>query len=167
MKSVHVAKLNGRSIVAWVATEMALSEEPVLWEHSSVPYLQLISIDVQLDDGAVYRMLSQLDDGSGYYGLYLVGRDAMDTTFGYESGSIYRTRVLSELPVGPASLVVTDIDGPNAVLAVDVTIGGHSVSCWAAEVQERDGGYFDIVAGDESILIQVDGIRPQPLSARV
>jgi hypothetical protein len=33
--------------------------------HSTVPYLQLISMDLQLDDGLVYRMFSKLDDGSG------------------------------------------------------------------------------------------------------
>ncbi|MDQ1832544.1 hypothetical protein [Massilia scottii] len=165
MKPLHIATLHGCSIVRWVGTEMALSEGiaedgPVLWDHPSVPYLQLISIDVQLNDGAVYRLLSHDDDGTGCDGLYLLVRQAMDTPSCAESGSIFRTRELSELPIGAAIVSVTDMDGPHAVLRVDIVVGTHTVSCWAAEVYERDGGDFAIVDRDESILIQVDGIRP-------
>ncbi|MCY0913733.1 hypothetical protein [Massilia antarctica] len=125
-----------------------------------VPYLQFISIDVQLNDGSVYRMLSHYDDGTGCYGLYLLVQDAMDTPSGAESGSIYRTRELSELPIGAATVKITDIDGPNAVLRVDIVVGTHTVSCWAAEVYDRGGGDFAVVDRDESILVQVDGVRP-------
>lgn len=165
MKSVDVTQLNGHCIVRWVGTEMALSdgavrEGPVLWAHPAVPYLQLVSLDIQLDDGSVYRMLSQSGDGSGYYGLYLLGQDAIDTPSSSESGSIYRTRELSELPVGSVNVAVTELDGPNAVLRVELGIGGRTMSCWAAEVYERDEENFEVCGGDESILIQVDGFRP-------
>lgn len=116
----------------------------MLWEHSSVPYLQLISIDVLLTDGAVYRVSSQADDGSGYYGLFLIGRDAMDTAIRPEVGSIFRTRDLSELPVGVASIAITEGDGSNSVLRVEIAVEGRTISFWAAEVYERDDGYFDV-----------------------
>lgn len=58
----------------------ASCEHAIRWLHAlgashsprafSVPYLQLISIDFQLEDGSVYHMLSQLDDGSGSGVLY-------------------------------------------------------------------------------------------------
>ena len=38
--------------------------------------------------------------------------------------------------------------------------GGRMISFWAAEVYEREGGYFEVVGNDESILVQVDGIKP-------
>ena len=143
-------------------SESPIGEGPVLWEHSSVPYLQLISIDLQMEDGSVYRMLSQLDDGSRsrFFGLYLVIRDAIENPCTSEIGSIYRTRELCELPVGSASVVVTETDGPNAVVRMEMGVGGATISFWAAEVGERDGGCFEILGPDESILVQVDGIRP-------
>ena len=90
--------------------------------HSSVPDLQLISIDLQLEVGSVYRMLSQLDDGSGsgYCGLYLVIRDAIESPCTLQIGSIYRTRELSELPVEAATVAVTEADGPNAVVRMEM-----------------------------------------------
>lgn len=132
--------------------------------HSSVPYPQLISIDLQLDDGSVYRMLSQLDDGSGsgYCGLYLDIRDANESPCTFEIGSIYRTRELSEMPVGATTVAVTESDGPAAVVRMEMGVGGATISFWAAEVDERDGGSFEIGGPDESILVQVDGMRPLP-----
>lgn len=163
---MNFSTLENKTIARWVGTEMALSDGsfgdgPVVWEHSSVPYLQLISIDVLLTDGAVYQLSSQADDGSGYYGLFLTGRDAMDTAIRPEVGSIFRTRDLSELPIGVANVVVTEVDGPNSVLRAEISIDGRKISFWAAEAYERDGGHFDVVGCDESILIQVDGTRPR------
>ncbi|HEY0589598.1 MAG TPA: hypothetical protein VGD52_25955 [Pseudoduganella sp.] len=163
---MEFTKLNGHSIVRWVGTEMALSgggwdTEPVVWEHSSVPYLQLISIDVLLADRSVYRVCSQLDDGSGNYGLLLSVVDALDTPSIPDVGSIYRTRDLIELPVGVATVAITEIDGADAVLRVEIAAEGRTISLWVAEVYERDGGLFDVVGCDESILVQVDGARPR------
>jgi hypothetical protein len=163
---MEFTKLNGHSIARWVGTEMALSgggwdTGPVLWEHSSVPYLQLISIDVLLTDGSVYRVCSQADDGSSYYGLFLGSVESLDTPSSPEVGSIYRTRELIELPVGVATVAITEIDGPDAVLRVEIVAGGRTISFWAAEVYERDGGFFDVVGCDESILVKVDGARPK------
>lgn len=163
----HISTLNGQAIVRWVATEMALSDgdpqdTPLVWAHPSVPYLQLISIDVQLADGSVFRMLSNVDDGSGFHGLYLVCQDAIDKPSVPKGGStFFRTRELNELPIGTATVAVTEIDGPHAVLRAEIVVHARTISCWAAEVYERDGGHFDLVAPDESILVQVDGVRPR------
>ncbi|NHZ99747.1 hypothetical protein [Massilia sp. CCM 8734] len=170
MKPVHVTALNDQSIIRWMATEMALSdsslgEGPILWEHPSVPFLQCTGIDIHLQNGSVYRMLSQLDDGNtgGYIGLYLTVREVIDTPCSFEAGSIYRTRELSELPVGVATVTVTESDGQNTVSRIDIVVGGRTVSCWAAEVDERADGSFNINVGDESILVQVDRLRPAHL----
>jgi len=158
--------LESKTIARWVGTEMALSDGcldngPVRWEHSSVPYLQLISIDVLLTDGSIYRLTSQADDGSGYYGLLLTSRNTMDAAIEPEVGSIFRTRDLSELPVGLASVAITEVEGPNSVLRVEIAVKRRKITFWAAEVSERDDGRFDVVGCDESILVQVDGARPR------
>ena len=165
--TVPLIELSGRSIVRWAALEMALSDGAsedgsVLWEHESVPYLQLASIDLQLEDGAIYRMLSQSDDGSGYYGLYLIPQESLNAPLALEQGSIFRTRDLNELPVGPATVRVTRAEGPNAIIQIEIAIGSRIVSCRAAEVYERDDGSFRIVDADESILLQIDGARHEP-----
>lgn len=145
--------------------EMALSdgaygEGSVLWEHESIPYLQLTSIDVLMEDGALYRLLSQADDGSGYYGLFLISIEALDAPSTCEAGSIFRTRELHELPVGPVTVTIAQADGPTAILRIEVNVNSRSISCWAAEVYEENDGSFRIVGSDESILLQLDGIRP-------
>jgi hypothetical protein len=165
MRPFKVAMLDGQSILGWVGTEMALCEDadgagPVLWTHPGIPYLQLISVDVQLEDGLVYRMLSHFDDGDGHYGLYLIRKDTIEAAPSDENDSIYRTRELNELPIGTAAVEVNEADGPHADLRVNIVIDGHTVSCWAAEVYERNGKHFHIVEREESILIQVDGGRP-------
>lgn len=167
MKPVHVKKLNNHFIIKWIATEMAicdgiLGEGPVVWEDPRIPYLQLTSIDLQLEDGSVYRMLSQLDDGTenGYFGLYLVALDVLAMPYPAGNGSIYRRRELSELPVGLANVVVLENHGPNAVSRIDIIVARQRVSCWAAEVYEREDGAFEIIEPDESILLQLNGERP-------
>lgn len=169
MTLLHITNLHGRSIIKWIATEMALSDRPgandaVLWSDLSVPYLQLTSIDIQFDEGSAYRMLSQLGDDSedGFFGLYLLAQEAMDrlSDVDADAGSIYRTRELTELPLGEANVTGTRADGPNAIVRVDVLIDGRIVSFRAAEVYERSDGSFDIVGPDECILVQVDGAMP-------
>ncbi|QJE02196.1 hypothetical protein HH212_21030 [Massilia forsythiae] len=58
----HVTKINNHCIVRWVGTEMAFAggaadDGMVTCTHPDVPYLQFISLDVQLENGLVYRML--------------------------------------------------------------------------------------------------------------
>lgn len=84
----------------------------------------------------------------------------MDMLSSLECGSIYRTREIIELPIGQANVVVTGCDGENADLRIEIEIGGHIVSCWAAEVHELDNGRLEVIRKDESILIQVDEMRP-------
>lgn len=165
MSSLPFSQLAGHTIVSWVGTKMALSagpqgEGPIVWEHPSIQYLQLISIDMMLSDGEVYRVLSQSDDGSGYYGLYLERQVAMEAPSCPESGCIYRTRMLNELPIGAATIAVRESDGPSAVLRVEAIVDGSMVTLLSGEVYERDEGNFFVAERDESILVQVDGVRP-------
>lgn len=171
MHTLPLTELNGRSVVKWVALEMAPTDQagedgPVLWVHDSVPYLQLSSIDVLMEDGAAYRLLAHADDGSGYYGLNLVSIPQLDAPSSDDTGSIFRTRELKELPVGPIAVANVQADGPNAILRIELDIHSHRILCWAAEVYEENDGAFRIVEADESILLQVDGIRPRESGAK-
>lgn len=65
------------------------------------------------------------------------------------------------LPVGVANVEITEVDGPNSVLRAEISVDGRKISFWAAEVYERDGGHFEVVGCDESLLIQVDATRPR------
>lgn len=161
---LHVRALDGRVIVRWVGTEMALSEEAghsgqIQWHHPGIPFMQLVSLDCLLQDGAAFRMLAQLDSGDGRFGLYLVPRHTLEEASMPEQGSIFRTRELTELPCGKATVAIRDADG-ESVQRIDITIGGQVLACRAAEVHEESGGGFRIVDGDDSILVQVDGKHP-------
>src|SRR5688572_2265681 len=109
-----ITYLSRREVVQWIGTEQALSWSEaaalptgefaectdVIWTHPDIPYLQLIGIDIYLPDGSVLALLSQLDDGTGYYGLYLLQlpRPREIDPAPSEHPGIYRTRRMSEFP---------------------------------------------------------------------
>jgi len=172
--------LTGQEVVQWIGTEMAViggkqfnvwsdseslwkvEHEQVEWSHPSVPYLQFTDLDIQLSNGQAMRLLSQLDDGTGFYGLYLVEAERMSEPSVDEASSIFRAREVVELPLGPARLEVVRQDGPTAVVEARIHIGGLEITLLAAEVHSRMDGTFDVVERDESILVQVGGARPNP-----
>jgi hypothetical protein len=161
----HVSILDGRQIVKWVGLEMALTDKPVLWEHPSVPYLQCTELNVYLEDGTFFQMLAQLEDGTGFHGFYFFGgleRPPLDPGQPYETGSIYRTRELTELPLGVARVVHVRRDGPNAEIEFQLQIGASVVRALAGEIHEEQEGALKVVAPEESILLQVNGLRPNP-----
>src|SRR5258707_907277 len=102
--------------ICWRACEMALAEGgrwdmdesgrqhwvpgEAVWSHPQVPYLQFIEIWIQLVDGRVWSMLSRIDDGSGFHGLYLVTPEASESDPGVPASIGYRDRLLAELPLG-------------------------------------------------------------------
>src|SRR5437870_15112 len=73
--TLPISTLAGRVVTHWQGTEMALAEGKVAsdirWDDPSIPYLQLTNLDLQLTNGQAFRLLSQLDDGTGFHGIYL------------------------------------------------------------------------------------------------
>jgi hypothetical protein len=175
---LQLSLLEGSEIVRWVGTEMAIvgggqsnvwsesdgcwtvEDEAVEWSHPSVPFLQLTNLDIQLANGKTLRLLSQLDDGSEFNGLYLVEIETVSDSNSQAESSIFRTREIVELPVGPSKVTVLRQSGPSAIVEANISITSHTIRLLAAEVHPRTDGKFDIVEGDESILIQLDGARP-------
>lgn len=177
--------LHGREVVRWVGTEMAIlgggeskiwnesqsqwqvEHEQVEWSHPSIPYLQFTNVDMQLACGKTMRLLSQLEDGTGFHGLYLVEIEELSEPISEEKWSIFRTREISELPLGLLKVEVLRRDEPNVAVEARITIDNHALKVLSAEIHPRAAGKFEIVEGDESFLIQLNGARPlkkHPLS---
>jgi hypothetical protein len=163
-----IRALEGVEVVRWVANEMALNTPADetdaaahIWSLESIPYLQLTLIQIYLGDGAICDLFSQLEDGTGYYGLFVsdsaqrLTLEAAPRTIG-----IFRVRELDELPRGVISAVDCRKDGPNAVVEASFKIGTESIRLLAAEITEGPPGIFRIVEPDETILVQLDGRRP-------
>jgi hypothetical protein len=171
--ALDISLLDHQEIVGWVGTEMALyggerSEQggdyvPPIWEHPSMPFLQLIDVDVQLADGTFYRLEAHLNDGSGFYGFHVFKLLNTPKYKKYDDTSIYRTRILSELPLGHASITQRRKSGPNATVEFMLDIGIHRMRFFAAEVYELKPGLLKIAEEDEAILLQVNGVRPAPI----
>ncbi len=128
---------------------------------ASIPFLQLVNLDLQFADGDVLRLLSQIEDGTSFHGFYLVELDDLAAPRPFEDPlSIYRERVLLELPLGEIEIAQLRHDGPNAIVEMRLVVSGTEIRMLAAEVQEHDDGSLRVAGPDESILVQVNGVRP-------
>jgi len=128
--------------------------------YPSIPYLQFTDVDIQLATGKTLRLLSQLDDGTGLYGLYLVEIDKVSEASITEEWSIFRRRDIPELPLGLARIEVLRKERANSVIEANIFIATSTIRLLSAEVHPCIQGGCDIVEGDESILIQLNGVRP-------
>lgn len=169
-QNIHaIADLSGREVLEWTGMEMALVWEEdesgtptdVVWEHRSVPYLQLTVLSMWCTDGACFDLVSQFDDGSGFYGLYAAEiqdetRKRLLREFSESPVSVFRTRRLAELPVGVIETVSERRDGQGLVVEALVSVGGAVMRLLSGEVYED----LRIVGIDESVLVQVNGDKP-------
>lgn len=151
--------LCGRKVLRWPSIEMALLEDSInnehLWSHESVPMLQLYVLHIAFDDATAIIGTSQNDTLWGLSCALGAAEMELETL----PTSIFRTRVLSELPVGTINdvrVVVSDED----IEAVEIVVEGICVSLLAGEIYEQSDGAFAIEYLDESILVQVGGRRP-------
>ena len=170
--------LHGRKAAAWSGVEMALGggatdletsapedgkwdTTPPIWRVAEVPFAQFVQIDIDLSDGSVVQLASQLDDGSGFHGLYLLllGNTGIKHRAS-EPGSIYRVVSLPTVPIGELAVSVLRRDDSNAVIEAEIAVGATKLRLISAEVYERDDGSFEIREVDESVLLQVEGASP-------
>lgn len=155
-----IEALEGVEVSQWLGLEHALSwveepEEPyqvtsVVWQHDSVPFLQVGRIDLRLSTGATLSILGQID------GMYLA--HAAEDDYDYSSPTT-RWRELRELPLGVLRLLQVRRDGPY-LLEVELLVGSATVRLLAAEVEEQLDGTLRICEPDESVLVQLNGVRP-------
>ena len=170
-------RLDGQRITRWIGLEMALGggngvttddtvdrgwigQSPIVWRHAAVPFWQFTMIDVETSAGAIYRLLAESDheDGSAY-GLFLEKTEEPMIPVAEEPGAFFRTRVLERLPTGIVKVGVVQ-DAAGAVVEALLDIDGDVVRLLAAEIHPRLDGGFDLVSPDETILLQLNGRRP-------
>lgn len=164
-------ELSGRVVTRWQGTEMALSEGEssgdIRWTNDEIPYLQFTQLDLQLADGRTFRLLSQLEDGTGFHGLYLAELESYaGPTLTAGPTSIFRERELSELPQGEINISSVRQDGSDAIVEVGLDINGIEIRLVAGEVHEQFDGSLLIVEPEESILVQVNRAGPNPYIER-
>jgi hypothetical protein len=152
--------LLNQNIVRWVGVEEAFSEGTesgsVIWEHSSVPFMQFDRLDAFLDDGNVMTLVSQFDDGSGWFGIHTWNKaENFLKPEPYESGSIFRTRDVPEIATGKVSNTKEKLDDSGNVLELSLSVGNSIIRIVSGEVYERGDGSYWITQFDECLLIQI------------
>lgn len=172
-----VSKLDQQVVVRWTGCEMALAEGgswemdasgmesfapgEIVWSHPDVPYLQFVDVCATLADGQTLSLQSQCDDGIGVHGLYVCPVTEKGLCWIDSLSGMFRHRELSELPTGLMTILKLRRDGATSnVVELHALIGSTVVQFLSGEIYEREGGRFEVVELDESILIQVDGKVP-------
>ena len=154
-------ELRSRIVTAWSGDEMAVRVEGPTggpqFHDPGIPFLQVGSLYLSFADGGTRVILSHQNYAA--HGGCLCSL-CIDVQYGglpdenYEEGSIYRTRLLPELPVGEVESVVVVEDRGN-VTEVCLTIAGSRITLWSGEVYEEWDGSLRVERPDESVLIQV------------
>ena len=160
-----ISTLAGLVVTRWQGMEMALTEadaaSDIRWEDPNIPYLQLVDLDLVLANGQAFKFWSQMEDGTGFHGLYLEAMGALPAVLTSDDPlSIFRSRLLTELPVGAIEIAELRQDGPNATVEVRLMVAGVEVRLVAGEVYEQHDGSLRVIEPDESILLQVNGTWP-------
>jgi hypothetical protein len=160
-----ISTLAGLVVTRWRGMEMALTEadaaSDIRWEDPNIPFLQLVDLDLVLANGQVFKFWSQMEDGTGFHGLYLEAMGSLPAVLASDDPlSIFRSRLLPELPVGAIEIAELRQDGPNATVEVRLMVAGVEVRLVAGEVYEQHDGSLRVIEPDESILLQVNGTWP-------
>ena len=152
--------LQNQNIVCWIGVEMAFSEgtesTPVIWEHPSIPFMQFDRLEAILDNGNVVNLLSRIDDGSNWFGIYARSlTSSLLRLEPYEDGSIFRTRFVSEIPAGKVSSIKVKLDDAGNVLEFSLCIGSSTIRIVSGEVYDNEDGSYWISQVDETLLVQI------------
>jgi hypothetical protein len=156
-----IKSLVGSTVVGWTAVEMALNESPdpsaLIWDHSSIPMLQLSCLHAQFSDDTS-RIFSTHDVDE--CGLFLTV-EHHHLTIAEDMSPIFRVRGLPELPCGQILGVHFQRNHRENVVSIDLRFVNCVVNLSSGEIYERNDGSFEVIRADESVLVQVDGKRPQ------
>jgi hypothetical protein len=101
-------------------------------------------------------LLSQIDDGSGWFGIHARSMAAsLIKLEPYEDGSIFRARCVSEIPTGKVSSMKVELDEAGNVLELSLCIGNSAIRIVSGEVYENENGSYWISQVDETLLVQI------------
>ena len=154
----HLACLQGLShVVGWRGVEMAVRDgdgaEP-RFGGDGVPCLVFWGLLAILDDGTARRVDTDQDDDA--WGLCF-SVDGPRRWKVREDGSGYRTREVTELPIGEITVLTVRFDtGRLLVAEVLLRIGGHDGLLMAGEPYEGQNGQLVWHRLDESVLVFTD-----------
>ncbi|WP_435008319.1 hypothetical protein P12x_005559 [Tundrisphaera lichenicola] len=158
-----ITTLRGRFVRRWIGCDMAFLEVGAdglpQWEHGSAPELQLVQIELDLigDETARISNYQSYDQ----FGLYRDdGLPPLSPGLPEDPASIFRDRVLPELPSGEILDVHIVIDGEGDIAEVLLSVAGKVVRMRAGEYWEEEGGALSLHEMDNCILVQVDGRKP-------
>lgn len=149
--------LKGAVVTKWECIEMALSEDPILWDSPEINYLQCARIDIQFENRTPLSLITCQNDDE--FGLYLNG-NLSPVKIPDDPHRIFKYRILHELPLGTISEVLPWKNLSNNIATVYITIDENTISFIAAEVYQHQDGSFFIREMDESILVQINGQKP-------
>lgn len=149
--------LEGAVVNKWDCIEVALSEDPLRWNNPDIEYLQCDRIDIHFKDGTVFSLITCQNNDE--FGLYMKN-DLSPIDVSDNPLSIFKYRILDELPAGKIKEVFLKKSGKNNISTLCLTINDKKVSFFAAEVDQHSDGYFFIREMDESILVQLNGRKP-------
>ena len=156
--------LEGRTIIGYEATEMALWEQGAdglpVFSHPEIPCVQCLSLMILFEDGTEFRIETNLYDPE--WGLIIVGdvpADERNLEIERDDQSIYRNAALGRYPVGFITRVtVTPADsGKSQVRAIVLELGERAVTLVAGEFEEQFDGSLRLQLDDESILFFPSG----------
>lgn len=149
----------GNALVADDTVVSGFAEDsPAVWRHPDVPFWQFAYIYLETAAGVNFTLVGEgADDRPG--GLLLAITAHAPEPDRELPGSLSRFRVL-DLPTGTAKLSVQREAPEGAVVDASLQIAGHTIRLLCAEVYRRRDCSFDIVAPSESILVQLNGSRP-------
>jgi hypothetical protein len=159
----ELEQLEGRVVSRWWGIEMALYEtrpagRPV-FSHAAVPFLQFTVLGATFEDGVPANFRTYQNNTE--FGLVVrTGSEATVERGSPEAAtsgtSIYRNRDLPELPTGSIDEVAVKPSDLGDIAGVSLLVDGSPLLLLAGEVHERWDLTFDLVLGDESVLVFVD-----------
>lgn len=122
------------------------------FEAPEVECLQLWRVELEINDTTIVTVSTYQNDY--FWGLQF---DRQSQFAGFESGGIFRHRILSELPIGEIEAVTVRRAVPRLDVAeVVVEIAGQAVTLLAGEIEETWSDRLVFRWMDESVLIFTD-----------
>lgn len=153
--------LVGQEVLDWHGVEMALDgdeddDQAIVWDHVDVPFLQFYFLTIVFGEQEVRIRTAQGYDSFGLWNLF---EEEIPAVTSHEWSGIYRARTIHQLPVGRIRAVDVAVQD-DVVASVVLRIGDKQIALTAGEVYPTGYGSFYIADMDESVLIQVDGRKP-------
>jgi len=155
-----IRNLKGQTVRKFIATEMAFREadgdNPHQFTDPALPFLQVCPLYMILATGRIVEFTTCENDDTGCtWGMYRNPdpRQSEPELDAASNDSIFRTRELGTFPTGEISAVGVALDSWGDIAEVTLDFSGDTILLVSGEVYENTNGTFDIIEGDESILL--------------